>query len=254
MMGMETEVDVNQFVVTKVEDLVADGTFSLRTKMAHIWGKISNPMMGEIEFDSDKPEEKSDGDAEDPMSMAKKQMAKQLAAAAGKEVVLSMGRDGASKSADAGEGAQLSKMISGLGKLPEKPVGVGDTWTTDVEAAVQSLNMRVKTKNTIKAVDALSVTIEQEGTMELAGAGTGDKSSPQAAILASMKTKSSSMKGTLKISRKDGLALTSDNEMNLEMTMGSGEKDDQNPMAGMEMTMKISVHAERKAAPPEEKK
>jgi hypothetical protein len=104
-------------------------------------------------------------------------------------------------------------------------------------------------------VDAESVTVAQEGTMEMAGGGGGDKSNPMAAMLASMKAKSSSVKGTLKISRKDGLALAADTEMTMEMTMGGDEGSMPGmPAGGIEMTMKLTTHQERKAAPAEGEK
>lgn len=255
VMGIDQEIDINQLIVMQIESVAADRSFAMRNRIARIWGKMSNPMMGDFDFDSDKPAEQADPD--DRAGAMKVMLQKQFTAMAGKDITLQMSSDGTVKTASTGDATadQMAQQMSGLGKLPEKPVGVGDTWDAETtQAGMQGMKMKVKLKNTLKAFDADTVTIEQQGAMDIAGdKDGGDPSNPAAAMMANMKTKSSSMKNTLKLSRKDGLTLSGDMETNIEMSMGGGDDAAGGgmPAGGLEMAMKMKMHQERKAAPPD---
>jgi hypothetical protein len=250
-MGMDQDMDINQLVVVKVESVAPDGSFSMKNKIHRIWGKMTNPMMGDIEFDTDKPAEKAEEG--DQMAQVKAMLQQQLTQAAGTTVTMEMSPDGTAKSASGGvdqAADQMVQQMTGLGKLPTNPVGVGDTWEAETnQAGMQGMKMKVKLKNTLKAFDADTVTIEQTGAMDMAMDDAMDENNPAAAMLKSMKTKNSTLKNTLKISRKDGLTLAADMEMHVEMSMGGDDAGGGGMPGGMEMVMKMKMHQERKAAP-----
>jgi uncharacterized protein DUF6263 len=244
MMGMDIPTEVHQFLIVKAEEVAADGTVTLREKVARLWGKTSNPMMGDVEFDSDKPPE--DGPPADQAAAMKQMMLKQLTALAGKEIVVRMGKDGQIKSVEASGvqgGDEMAKGLSAFGKLADKPLAVGESWDSETESqAMPGRTLKVKIKNTVKAVDAETVTISQTGTMEM-GAAAADTGDPRAAMMAQMKLKSGTLKGTIKVLRKDGFVQSADLERSTEFEGEAGS-----------MKMDMKVHTERKPAPAEDAK
>lgn len=255
VMSMDMAMEMHQTMSMSVEKVAPDGTATMRVKIARVNGKMANPMMGDIEFDSDKPAEKST--AQDQMAQMKSQMTRAFTMTAGKEITMQLARNGKIEKLDAGAmpgAGDLSKAVGGLGVLPDHAVGVGDSWDAVVETQMQSMQMKVKMKNTLTAFDADSATIAQEGSMEMSGTGNADSSDPQAAMMSKMKMTSSSVKGTQKISRKDGLVLSADMTMDAEMGI-EGDPNAGDPMAaaGIQMTMKMKNHQQRTAAVEEKK-
>lgn len=249
--GMEVATDIEMSVLqtNTVDSLDDAGVATMKTKTRRINGSFSNPMMGQIEFDSDKKDEAGSGN---PMM---DQMTQQFTADVGKERVVKLSKDGTA-SADAKDdpSADAMRAMGGINKLPKDPVGVGDSWTNESEGTMQGMKTKTKMKNTVKAIDADTVTVSHEGSLELAPAGGGETSAnPMARMADKMKMKSTKIAGESKISRKDGYILVSDITSDMEMEIAPDENSD-NPMlaGGMTMTMKQKVHQERKPASPEQ--
>lgn len=246
--GMDIDTDMNMTTVARVDvtDVGETGDVTMKTTTTRLHGLMSNPMMGEIAFDSDKPE----ADADNPMAA---QITQAFTAAVGQEISLVLAKDGTVKSGSGGagevSGAQVAELAGGIGTFPKNPVGVGDSWTSDTTRDMQGMKLNVKMKFTLKAFDADTATIAQTGEMSMAGAGGGDDGNPMAAALARMKMKSSKLEGTLKVSRKDGMAISSDVDSVIDMSM-EADPNAEDPMAagGMSMKMTMKMHQERKPA------
>jgi hypothetical protein len=112
---------------------------------------------------------------------------------------------------------------------------------------------KTKMKSTVKAIDADTVTVTHDGTLEMnASGGDTGGGNPMAALVAKMKVKTTKISGESKISRKDGYIIVSDVATDMELELPADENA-QDPMvaAGMTMVIKQKVHQERKPATPD---
>lgn len=244
-MEMATDMDMNLRQSNKIESLDDAGVATMKSKVRRISGSFSNPMMGQFDFDSDKKAEESGNPALDQMSQQFTQMA-------GKETIVRLSKDGTV--ADGGNDAaatEAMRAMGGISKLPKDAVGIGDSWTTESSGQVQGMGTKTKMKSTVKAIDADTVTVTHDGTLEMSAAG-GPGGNPMAALVAKMKVKTTKIAGESKISRKDGYVLVSDVTTDMELELPADENA-QDPMlaAGMTMVMKQKVHQERKPATPD---
>ncbi|MCG3133516.1 MAG: hypothetical protein HMLKMBBP_00694 [Planctomycetes bacterium] len=252
--GMDIDSDIKMTSVTRadVSDVSETGDVTMKIKVTRMSGSMSNPMMGEIAFDSDKPE----ADADNPMAA---QISQAFLQGVGQEIQAVCAKNGEVKSMVGGPemaGGDLGDMIGGMGGMPDKPIGVGDSWTLDKTRNMQGMQIRVKAKYTLKSFDADTATVAVTGEMSMAGGGGGDDGgNPMAAVMARMKMKTSKMEGTTKVSRKDGLAISGDVETVMEMSMDA-DPNAADPMAaqGMSMKMTMKMHQERKPASYADKK
>lgn len=245
-MDMSTDIEMSVLQTNSVEALDDAGVATMKTKVRRITGSFSNPMMGQIEFDSDKKDEAESGN---PMM---DQMTKQFTAEAGKEHVVKLAKDGTTSSgAKDDPSADAMRAMGGINKLPKDPVGVGDSWTNETEGTTQGMQTKTKMKTTVKSIDADTITVTHEGTLELSSGGDAGETSanPMARMASKMKMKATKIVGESKISRKDGYILVSDVTSDMEMEIPADENAE-NPMlaGGMTMTMKQKVHQERKPA------
>jgi hypothetical protein len=259
-MQMSNQMEMNQVWSQTCDSVDDKGVMAIRMKFAHVWGAMTNPMFGEVKFDSDNPDAGSDN----PMLG---QMAAALTKLAGTEMSGSLNPNGTmtgmkmsgEASADPAEkqmAEQLEKQLQGISTLPDKPVGVGDTWTVKTDMNLQGLSLTVEVNNKVTATDGESVTVAHDGKMSMSAStsATDDGSDPRAAamreMMSKMKIKDSVMKGTSRISRKDGLVLSSnmEQEMTMEMELPP-EAAEQGMGGGMQMKQKIHMTIDRTDAP-----
>lgn len=258
-MQMSNQMEMNQSWSQTCDSVDEKGVMGVRMKFARIWGKMTNPMMGELQFDSDNPDAGSDN----PMLG---QMAAALTTLAGTELAGNLNPNGTMTGMKMAGGAaddpvqkqmveQLEKQLQGIATLPDHPVGVGDTWTVKTDMNMQGMAISIEVNNKVTATDAESVTVAHDGKMSMsASKATDDGGDPRAAamreMMSKMKLKSSGMKGSSRISRADGLVLSSvmDQEMSLEMELPP-EAAQQGMSGGMEMKQQVHMTIDRTEAP-----
>jgi hypothetical protein len=272
MGGMEipTEMKMSQ-VWTETCDAVDDkGVGTVRVKFVRIHGNLSNPMMGDIAFDSDKPADEGGADEGNPMAGMAAMLSKTLTALANQEIEARFAANGemvsmkapAMESDPMGGGGfsadDMAKQMGALGKFPEKPVGVGDSWSSESSMkAGMGLNLKVKLKNTVQAIDAELVTVTQDGEFSTeAGGGDDAGDDPRAAMMKQMfeklKITEGRQTGTIKLSRKDGRLVSSDGAATIKMEIPADDSGAGGPLAGgLTMEQKMKMKATRLAKLPE---
>lgn len=251
MGGMEvpTELGLNQTWVETCKDVDAAGVATLHTQFVRVHGNFSNPMMGEFPFDSDKADEGGAADEGNPMAAMGAQLTKAFTQMATMEIESKVGADGTTISAkmltgDAAmqQGAEdMSKQMGGLGKLPKDPVGVGDSWTNETTvSAGMGMKLLTKVKNTVQSIDADAVTVKQEAEISKLPADASASDDPQQAamaqMMANMTLSGGEMKGTARVSRKDGKVLGSESTMKFKLADESGGTG-----MALEQTMKMKL-------------
>lgn len=233
-MQMETLLDIHVMTGNSVEAVDEKGTMTIKQTVAAMKGKFSNPMMGEMEFDSEKPD---DGNP----------MAAQFLSSVGEETTAHIEPNG--KTTVVGKaGADAPPTFGNLGEWPKDGVAVGESWTHEITQNMGGMNAKVKVKQTLKSIDAEKAVIAQDGEITIDTSGGGQN--PMASMASKMKIKKSSFTGETVVNRKDGYLMKSDVVMDMEMSMDP-DPNAENPMLanGMSMTMKQKVHTERTEAP-----
>ncbi|MCI0585903.1 MAG: DUF6263 family protein [Planctomycetes bacterium] len=246
-MGSKVRVE-KEFAYT-VEEVAEDGSAWIEVKEGAIRGKMTMAMMGEIEFDSSKPEE--DGGP----------MTKPLTALAGKSYRMKVtangrvaevrGVDEAMKGVfdeEGGGGGMVGKMMKDMysdegvrkacegyfARVPEAPVAPGSAWDAEFEMprSGPGLDVVFRGKSTLEKVDGTEASIATEGTLSTrespppAKEESADPMEAQAAaMMREMKIEKGTLRSAMRVSRKDGLPLGSTTESRMEMSMP-------NPMGG----------------------
>ncbi|MGH7151595.1 MAG: DUF6263 family protein [Planctomycetota bacterium] len=270
---MGSKVQVEKELSYTVEEVAGDGSAWIEVKVGAIRGKMTAPMMGEIEFDSANPDE----DAAPTLAMA----TKPLTALAGKSFRMRVTASGrlaevrgvaeAMKGVFDEEGpggAMLGKMMKEMysdegvrkasegyfARTPETPVVPGSAWDTefDMPRGGPGLDVVFRGKSTLEKADEVEASIATAGTLSTrespakAEAGDGGTDAPGMAALADVKIEKGEMRSTMRVSRADGLPLGSTTQSQMEMTMPS-------PMGGerLRTTTTTKLAMERTALPAE---
>lgn len=233
---------------------------TLQVKFGRVKGSATS-MMGAFEFDSDVP-----ADPADPMAAMTGPFAKGFTALAGKTATVSVGKDGRIgdvKGIDgvADEAAGGNRMVRGIArgaaspeavrnwlrltlpKLPEKAVGVGDTWTDLwLQDATGGSKMKVVLTFKVTSIDDAAVGVAVEGAFTLdapaappapatppagkdgekggaPGGGPGGPGGP-GGMMRDAKLEKGVMTGTGKVSRADGLVLGFESKSEIVMKAG----------------------------------
>ncbi len=273
---MGSKVRVEKELGYTVEEVAGDGSVWIEVKVGAIRGKMIAPMMGEIEFDSTKPDEEGG-----PMAAM---TTKPLTALAGKSFRMKVSPNGrlvevrgvaeAMKGVfdeEGGGGGMLGKMMKDMysdegvkkasegyfARVPEAPVAAGSAWDTefDMPRSGPGLDVVFRGKSTLEKVDGTEASIATEGTLSTrespapAKAESTDPMEAQAAaVMRDMKVEKGEFRSTMRVSRKDGLPLSSSTQSLVEMTMP-------NPMGGEGARLKTvtttKLGMERTALPAE---
>ncbi len=239
-MEMTSETETNTVVVTTV-DSIGDGGATVKSKTRRIHGHSTNPMAGQFDFDTDNKDQASTGNPQFD------EMLQSMQAATEKETVSTISKDGTMTDAPKDDAAAaMLRALGAIDRLPKDAVGVGDTWTTESETTTRGIKTKTKTKNTVKAIDAESVTVTHEGTVDL-DLSAGIPGMPPA-IAEKVTVKPGKVTGESKVSRKLGLLLVSDVTSQIDMEIAA---DENNPMlaAGGTITNLQKFHQERKLVP-----
>ncbi len=240
---MESAQSTKRVLHVTVDDVDDKGNLTVSVAIARVFGKISNPNMDDMEFDSTKETEAPE---DDPTGGMMVNMLKSLQAGAGKKFTAKASPNGRMlELVDAKEvmkkdeeamgldEAQLKQMVEGaFGRLPEKPTAKGGKWTYEDGGGSGRMPTKTVSELTLSQVDADMFEIEAAGKIEkVEPAGGDDDDNPMAAMLKSMKITNGKATGKQKISRKDGFLIESRMEGSMEAEMS---------MQGMAVPMKIN--------------
>ncbi|HKB15661.1 MAG TPA: DUF6263 family protein, partial [Planctomycetota bacterium] len=251
---MGSKVQVEKALAYTVEEVAEDGSAWIEVKVGTIRGKMTMPMMGEMEFDTSKPEEEDSG----PMAAM---TTKPLTAMAGKSFRMKLTASGrlvevrgvaeAMKGAfgEGGEGGgMMGKVMKDMytdegvrkssegyfARVPEAPVAPGSAWDTefDMPRSGPGLDVVFRGKSKLEKADGTEASIATEGTLSMRESPASAKTEAEdpmeaqaAALMRDMKIEKGELRSAMRVSRKDGLPLGSTTESRIEMTMP-------NPMGG----------------------
>ncbi|MCU0864908.1 MAG: DUF6263 family protein [Planctomycetes bacterium] len=264
MAGQQMEMgnNVSRTLQVTVKDVDDKGNLVVETKLVRIQGAMTMPMMGDVEFDSAAPAEGGE-DEDDGMGGMTGQMTKAMVAGAGKTFTalvspngkvlelmddakeLLKGSKGGAMGAGLDEGA-LKQMVRGaFGDLPEKPTAVGAKWKdTDMEQdgrmpMKRDLELALAACNDDQFEITSTGTLTQ-GDMKDDAGEAGDEQEAQAReMMKSMKLKNGKATGSLKVSRKDGFVVESNNVVSFDAEIADG------PMGEMQMSIKVTTSTKR---------
>lgn len=240
----------------EVLDVDATGKATLEVKVGRVHGAIENPMLGEIKFDSESESEGSGNPMLDGMvKMFTVLGGKTFRATLGSEGELSgfqglqdvideanagMGGMGMGMGMGGGGGLTAAAVTQSLNQaLIEVPAGfhmVGDAWDRETAgAAAMGGTSTVKVKAVLKEIGPTEVTIETLGKVEVNPPSDADDDASgdmQAAMMRNMmknmKMVDSSVTGTVRVGRNDGLVVSRRSEtsftIELPSPMGGDEK------------------------------
>ncbi|HEX5053154.1 MAG TPA: DUF6263 family protein [Planctomycetota bacterium] len=249
-----------------VKDVDDKGNLVVETEIVRIHGSMSNPMMGDIDFDSAKKAAGDDDDEGGGMGMSPGMITKAMTALAGKSFVARVdpfgkvaslegvaelladakknaGGMGGAMAQAASEATFRQFVESAFGTRPSKPMATGGTWDhADNEKGVR-MPMRSKLQLTLAKVDADNFEVTAVGTVEKADAkGEEGDDSPMNEMRKSMKVKNGKVSGSQRVSRQDGFIVEAKNVTTMDLDMAS-------PMGGdMSMNMKVTTTTKRTTA------
>ena len=244
-MQMSTVMDMTSDYTYKVDDVTEAGDMKVTVNFGRIKGSFDNPMMGSLEFDSEKEAEETGNPMVD-------MMASMFTANAGQSIGITMQADGEITEVTGIEemieklmennpmaGMQggmdtetmsksMKEMIgSQLGALPKEPLGVGESWKIERAMGQMGMDVNMTIDNTLKSVDDQEAVIDSTITAELSGG-------QMAAMLTVDEFTGTS---TTTVSRKDGLVLSSKANMNMKASMDAGAQG----QGGMTMVIETAV-------------
>ncbi|MCI0586802.1 MAG: DUF6263 family protein [Planctomycetes bacterium] len=272
---MKTTVHrVQEFSLT-VEEVAPDGSAWVGVRFGAVRGKLDDPRMGEVEFDSTKPP-----DEEDPMGAS----LKPLTALAGKSFRLRVTADGkisevrGASEATKGEfdksrlvGAMQAKALESaysdehLAKtlqawfpmLSADSVAIGDSWPVGFDMPPSGMGFDIAFRGTsqLDKLEADEVVVTTKGVIskkEEAPESRGPEKAPEPgsteerrrAIAAGMKIEKGDLRTTYRQSRKDGLPLGSTTESQLDMTLPD-PREGEGPGAVIRVTAVTKATLER---------
>jgi len=246
-MQMSTVIGMTSDYAYTVTDVTESGDMQVAVKFGQIKGSFENPMVGSLEFDSEKEAEESGNPMID-------MMASMFTANAGQAIGITMTPNGEitdvtgvdalverllenNPMAGAMGGAMdaetmsesMKQMIGGqLGALPSEAISVGDSWKVERAMGQMGMDVAMTIDNTLASVSATEMVVDSEITATLSGGQMAQM------ITVDEFTGTS----TTTYSRKDGLVLLSTAKMNMTASMDTGQG------AGG-MTMVIETKTER---------
>lgn len=311
---MQNSVEAHRALTVTVASVAADGGGTIDVKFGRIHGSAASPM-GTFEFDTEKA-----ADPADPTAQFTAPFSKPLTVLSGKTVTASVAKDGKvsdvkgseALAEEAAAGNPMAKRMAQqflsatavrgyvtwvFTKMPEKPVGVGDTWTDQITQDPQDgVKMTVDLTFKVTAMDADAVSVSVDGKVSIVpvdvpgatpgadggkpggekagdkgggapggaggfgvggpggagapggagGAGRGGRGGPGGTGGGFMKdanVEKGVISGTAKVSRKDGMTISSETEMLLVLKGKDGT-----PAAGTSVEQTQTSKMVRKAA------
>lgn len=164
IMGMEIPmIQMIQRTSTKnvVTNVDASGNLTTESTIEKFYMKQSNPMMGDLEYDSEDPKKQSP------------ELAQQVSSMKGTKTTTKMSATG--KVLDAPKEVGLSNSSN---QYPEQAVGVGDTWEISTSIKNPMINKEITSRNQYKLLERANgkVIIEVNGKMTAEGKEVGTMS------------------------------------------------------------------------------
>ncbi|GAB4126681.1 MAG: hypothetical protein OHK0045_06530 [Raineya sp.] len=187
IMGME--IQMTQVITAKnvVTDVDAAGNLTQESTIEKFYMKQSNPMIGELEYDSENTSKQSP------------ELAAQVGQIKGKKSILKITPTGQILEAP----KEMSSTVGSSGQFPQQAVGVGDTWEISSTTNNPMLNKEITSNNQYKLIErtAGKAIIEINGKMVAEGKEIG------------------SFSGKMTIEEATGITLESDILQKLNMQM-----------------------------------
>lgn len=144
--GMEMPQSFTMGTEYEVVSVEKDGTASIKITYNKIKFTQNNPVMGKIGYDSESKEEPDENS---------KMLATAFGQLKGKWVIVKMKKNGQLLEATEGDEA-LKKVIkeqgNNFGSYPEKPVKIGESWTSEEKRSMNGVVMNISTQFTLKAL------------------------------------------------------------------------------------------------------
>jgi hypothetical protein len=224
---MGTKMQTQMYMTVKIKD-VKDGVAELEQEITRVTAKMTNPMMGPIDFDSD-VEDSDPGMLEGMANMVKQKMTMKVSSD-GKVVGVDLPKE--LKDMADESGMDLKSMFSqGFTMLPADPIAVGESWKSDIQMPLGQMGeTKVDVTNKLLAATAEHATIEQDMKIDLSGME----------IPGGMTAEIVKAKGVNKLDLRTGMPA----DMTMEMEMKFGGAD-----APMTMVMKMKQAMKQVEAP-----
>jgi len=161
IMGMEIPMIQRTSTKNVVTNVDASGNLTTESTIEKFYMKQSNPMMGDLEYDSEDPKKQSP------------ELAQQVSSMKGTKTTTKMSATG--KVLDAPKEAGLSNSSN---QYPEQAVGVGDTWEISTSSKNPMINKEITSRNQYKLLERANgkVIIEVNSKMTAEGKEVGTMS------------------------------------------------------------------------------
>lgn len=228
--NQNTTMSQHMWTMAKTKE-VKDGTAAIEQTVLRIKAKMAMPMLGDIDYDSDDPE--SDPGMLQSMAELVGKTTSTRVDASGKVLDFKLPEELEGQMRSMGMDLKQA-FTQGFTALPEKPIGIGETWETSFDMPMGQMGKaKAKVTNKLKSVEGDFVSIDQEIAMTLDGG-----------MLEGMKVEITKAAGTNKIDLRSGAPV--EMTMDMEMKMDGGED------MPMKMTMAMK-QAMRQVEPPAKK-
>lgn len=233
---LDTKMEVNATMFsTKMNMLMGmsmnqEGMSGPNHKMSATIDKIkmdmNMPMVGDMKYDSEKP------DTANPAAAS-------FAELIGKKMNMEMSQTGEitnGKDLEGMDQVNMGNLGTQFGFYPDKPVKVGDTWEKESTQNVQNMSMLLKAKYTLKSVNGDKALVDCDGTFSIDHSkSTGDPAADKR--LKDMKMEGT-QKGTMELEVSTGMLVKTDLLQDIKMTMDFGG-------SSVPMTMKNKLSMKR---------
>ena len=263
-MGQESINEIVTDLKVAVDEVAADGTVKVTATWLRLRGNLQS-MMGEMQFDTKKPEDAGDN----PMLEG---FAEGCTALINQKTVITFGPDGklkdkkpleelAQKLTDKLTGQAkmifqgivgvhvLEGQVSVFGTFPQEPVATGGTWTEKKDMGGRGgLNMQSEVTHKLASAGDDMFVIATTGTLTAVPPKEkeeNDKADDDegAAMMRNMmrdaKIKNGKVEAESKVSRKDGLLLSSTNTSQMEIHMTNPMGGDEPFVVGVKQSTKV---------------
>jgi len=278
-MDLGTRLESTHDMTVRVLEVNPDGSHLLGFQTGTVRGRMKMPVMGDVEFDSSRKDQE---EGENPLAQLLTKALTRLSGRGYRIKASSAGEvlevQGIEKLMDDSlgdlPGADMVKRMMGdqfseegirhtaesfLSHLPKAPVAVGSSWTSREAMPLSGRALVTELTHTLAKADPKAAEIEFRGSPEVKPAPwkTRPAAKPKegeeegdamATAVEKMDVKNGMMKGTLQVSRQDGLPLRETCEMAYDTIMP-------NPMGGAAMTAKnvVTMRIERLEGTPASK-
>lgn len=263
---MNMNSDLHWVLTAAVTKAPADGPATLEFTIADVRGKLSLPMLGDVQVD-----EQGEGEAAALRALVGGKFTGEITTTGKLKLTGEPGKlvEDALAQAEGMGGQMLAGMIneqtlhqlaeSAFVQLPEQPVAVGETWQrTEDKQGGAPVKVNVTMKLVSHAADRSELTATGKVEMAPADEGKGgEDEDPRQAMarqmMQNMKIKDSKLGGKITWSPKDGMVLSSTRDMTIAMSMPGPMGGDMSVVQTQKVQVERTTEAAAKAKPAADK-